>query len=114
MKLQGRLDRLEKTRAQAADSQRGLNLNDLDDETKQAMADAYAETLDCPAPDPDAFQIAFNQRLAAARDKGLGLRGLCDGDLSAIVAAGDHMKSLQQASDDWDRCRDATRKGVLT
>lgn len=101
MKLQCRLDRLEKTHALAADNQRGLRLNNLNDETKRAMADAYAAALDCPAPDPDAYQVALHQRLAAVRGNGLGVRGLCDGDLSAIVAAGDHV-------------RDATRKGVRT
>lgn len=114
MKLQCRLDRLEKTHAQAADNQRGLRLNNLDEETKRAMADAYAATLDRPALDPDAYQIALHQRLAAARETGLGVRGLCDGDLSAIVAAGDRVKSPKLASDDWDNVKDATRKGVQT
>lgn len=98
MRLQNRLERLETTQAETMKKHNGFCIDDLNEETRQAMADAYAETLNCQRPDADAYQMELRARINAANSSGLGVKALCDGDLRAIVAAGAN----------WDNLRDAT------
>jgi len=86
--LHTRLTRLEQTRAALPSA--GLDLSQLDQSFLDAMAAAYAATLDRPESDwTEADLVALLDHAARLQASGRGLGELTDGELQVIVAAGD-------------------------